>query len=66
MGQHGQQMGTLAGTRLNMCAKPQQTAELRTNYLTEVDEGMGTNVWSEVTLKAISDSIRCGGPDKEG
>ena len=25
--QHGQQMGTLAGTRLNMSLRPQQTAE---------------------------------------
>ena len=28
--QHGQQMGTLAGIRLNMCLKPQQTAEMNT------------------------------------
>ena len=26
--QHGQQMGTLGGTRLSMCMKPQQTAEM--------------------------------------
>ena len=26
--QHGPQMGTLAGTRLSMCLKPQQTAEM--------------------------------------
>ena len=28
MEQHGQQMGTLAGTRLSMYLKPQQTAEM--------------------------------------
>ena len=30
--QHGQQMGTLAGTRLSMCLKPQQTAEMNTPH----------------------------------
>ena len=34
MEQHGQQMGTLVGTRLNMDLKPQQTAEMNTVLLT--------------------------------
>ena len=28
----GQEMVTLAGTRLSMCTKPQQTAEMNTSY----------------------------------
>ena len=30
--QCGQQMGTLIGTRLSMCMKPQQTAEMNTPH----------------------------------
>ena len=30
--QHGQEMVTLAGTRLSICTKPQQTAEINASY----------------------------------
>ena len=32
LAEHGQEMVTLAGTRLRMCTKPQQTAEMNASY----------------------------------
>ena len=40
MKQHGQEMGTLGGTRLNMCLKPQQTAQMNKPHC-NVTRGLG-------------------------
>ena len=38
MEQHGPQMGPLVGTRLSMCMKPQQTAEMNTPHFVDKDK----------------------------
>ena len=42
--QNGQQMASLAGTRLNICIKPQQTAEMNTPQ-PALDSGIMTIVY---------------------
>ena len=43
---HGQEMVTLSGTRLNMCTKPQQIAEMNASYFQVVlMMGLDTNLF---------------------
>ena len=48
--QHGQQMGTPAGTSLNMCSKPQQTAEMNTSHCMSQVKRMNVRCCQAATL----------------
>ena len=50
--QHGQQMGTLAGTKLSMCMKPHQTVEINT-----VTDSFGPHIMWDISA-ALLDTFR--------
>ena len=55
-------MVTLAGIRLSMCTKPQQTAEMNTSYwglsvLQPLDDGDAINFLSSVWLQCLTENL---------